>query len=275
MINIEASSLRRMLEQVTPHMADPEDHLPVICSVQFEVRDGWLYAAATDRFTFAVSRREVPGAVGQWRIGHIPASHLPAVTAWLDMQVDLGRDVGLSLPVAEDAPVILSGAAEAKLTIGYDADDYKTFPQWRKIFRAALTAEPTVIPMTGFTTKFLARWQHAADKLTTWQQAPNKPIVLIDELGYFLGLHMPVRQEGLTREGIAGSWLAVTTPTATAEGRTYDLTKTWADRDGDPWTYSGKDDRNGTPLMVIDGIEDDPYPLDQVIAVHGPLNSIA
>lgn len=276
MISIAASDLHRMFQQVTPHMLDPEEYLPVISSVRLEVRDGWLYVAATDRFTFAVARREILPDGN--RIGHVPGHLVAALTAWLDGAAQLGDTVSLSLPTDDRPNSTLSFAAPGRgaFTVEYDADDYKGFPEWRRIFHRALTAAPIAVPVTGFTTRFLARWQHAAERLTVWQEAPRKPFVFLSEDGNFAGLHCPTRYpDDQTREDTARDWIAATTPTATVDGRTYDLTRTWSDRHGDPWTYSGKDCPDGMPLMVIDGIEDDPHPLDQLISTYGPLHSAA
>lgn len=272
MISIESKSLRRMFEQVTPHMDDDEDYLPVISTVRLEARDGWLYAVATDRYTIGVSRRE---AVTDGNLtGHVPGPLVPAVAAWLDSAAGNSENVSLSLPADDHpAPIILTAPGRGELVIDYDADDYEKFPNWRKILHEALTAEPSIVPLTGYTTKLLTRWQHAASKLVAWQEAPGKPLVLLDELGYFAGLHMPVNfhRQGLTRDDVAKAWIAATTHYATVDGLDYDLSKTWADKHGDPWTYSGKDCPDGTPLMVIEGIEDDPHPLDRLIGQYGPI----
>jgi len=276
MISIQATTLRRMFEQVTPHMCDPEEYLPVISTVQLQARDGWLYAAATDRFTIAVSRREA--TTTENLTGYIPGHLVPALTAWLDGLAGLDRTISITLPAAEaQAEVILTTPGLGNFTVRYDTDDYEKFPDWRKLLHATLTCEPGPIPLTGFTAKFLARWQHAAEKLITWQEAPGKPLVLLDELGYFAGLHMPIgyHREGMTRQKAAGSWIAATARTATVDGLTYHLDQTWADRDGDVWTYTGDDRPDGTPLMAIEGLEDDPYPLDLVITMFGPLYATA
>jgi len=276
MISITASELRRMLQQVTPHMSDPEDGLPVISCIQFQARAGWLYAAATDRYTIAVSRREV--ATTENLTGYIPGHLVPALTAWLDGLANLGEAVGLTLPVVEDpAEVVLTSSGLGNFTVQYDTGDFEKFPDWRKILHAALTCEPGPIPLTGFTAKFLARWQHAAEKLITWQEAPGKPLVLLDELGYFAGLHMPIgyHRDGMTRQKAVGSWIAATVRTATVDGFTYHLDRSWTDRDGDVWTYTGDDYLDGTPLMAIEGLEEDPHPLDSVITMFGPLTDHA
>lgn len=276
MISIPATDLHRMFEQVTPHMDDPDNYAPAISSIRLESRDAWLYAAATDRYTFAIARREIVPDGN--RTGNVPGHLVPAITAWLKVGATNSDTVSLSLPVDDrPAPITFTAPGRGKLTIEYDADDYKDFPDWRPILRPALTATPGVIPVTGFNTTFLARWQHAADKLAVWQEAPGKPIVLLDELGYFAGLHCPIRydRDKTTREGLAEEWITATARTTTVDGLTYDLDKTWADRHGDPWTYSGKDCPDGMPLMVIDGIEDDPHPLDRLISQYGPLYAAA
>lgn len=275
MISIPASDLRRMFKQVTPHMLDSDDYLPVISTVRLEARNGWLYAVATDRYTIAVARHEVGTPFNQ--TGHIPGRLVPALTAWLDGLAANGHTVSLDLPVAEEqSGVVLAAGGLGNFTVQYDAADYEKFPGWRKLLHAALTCEPGPIPLTGFTTRFLARWQHAAEELITWQEAPGKPLVLLDKLGSFAGLHMPIgyhNDPGMNRQEAAGGWIAATVPTATVDGFTYNLDETWLDVHGDPWTYSGKDCPDGMPLMVIEGIEDDPHPLDKLIAQYGPLTT--
>lgn len=265
MISIPATDLQRMFQQVTPHMSDDE-YIPVIHTVRLEARDGWLYVIATDRYTFAAGRRPVVGEYNS--TGHIPGRLVPAVAAWLDGVSESGDTVSLSLP-AKDA-LIFTAPGRGKLIIECDADDYEKFPDWRKMLHEALTAAPRLVPVTGFTTRFLTRWQHAAEKLAAWQEAPGKPLVLLDSDGYFAGMQMPVRF-AIPREDLATGWIAATVRTATVDGLTYDLDKTWEDVHGDPWAYSGKDCPDGMPLMVLDGIEDDPHPLDRLITQYGPL----
>jgi hypothetical protein len=269
-ITISANDLHRMFQQVTPHMSDDE-YIPVIHSIRLEGRDGWLYAVASDRYTLGTARREILSDCN--RTAHVPGWVVPSLTAWLAGAADSGETVSLSLPADDQsAPLTFTAPGRSTLTIDYDADDYKDFPDWRKILHAALTAEPGIVPLSGYTTRFLSRWEHAAEKLTVWQEAPGKPFVFLDELGYFAGLHMPVRYQ-LSRDEVAPGWIAATTPTGAVDGITYDLTKTWADRHGDPWSYSGNDTPDGMPLMILDGIDDDPHPLDRLVAQYGPLSA--
>ncbi|MFJ9374394.1 phiSA1p31-related protein [Streptomyces sp. NPDC101455] len=267
MISILAKDLHLMFKQVAPHMDDPENGLPFISSIRLESRDGWLYAVATDRFTVGAARRPITD--GGNGTGHIPAYLVPAVEAVLGAAADHGDKVSLTLPT-DDGQLVLTVPGQEKLAVEYEPADYKGFPNWRKILHDALTAEPCTIPIAGLTTSFLARWQHAAEKLAFWQSAPNKPLVFLDHDGYFAGMQMPTRADD-KREDAAHGWIDATVPTATVDGSTYDLDKTWSDKHGDPWTYSGKDTPDGMPLMVIDGIEDDPHPLDRLVWTYGPL----
>jgi hypothetical protein len=267
MISLAASALHHMFQQVTPHMSD-DDTLPVIHNVRIEARDGHLYAIATDRYTLAIARRVIVGDVD--RAGYIPGALIPAVTEWLKGVAESGDSVSISWPA--DDVVAFSAPARGKLTTEFDLSDYAHYPDWRKIFREALTAEPGPVPVTGFNTSFLARWQHSAPKLAAWQTGPMKPLVLIDYDGGFIGMQMPYRTEE-TRAALSSEWLAAIERTATVDGIKYDLDKTWADVDGDSWTYSGKDMPDGMPLMVLDGIEDDPHPLARLIEQYGPLRA--
>ncbi|MEW2300236.1 phiSA1p31-related protein [Streptomyces sp. NPDC006655] len=272
-ITINAKDLRRMFEQVTPHMDDPENWVPVISSIRLESRDGWLYAVASDRYTIAVAR--CPIVAERSCVGHIPGRLVAAFTALVDAAAECADDVTLTLPpvAAEGMCTLkLSTVGRKQLTVEYEPDDYKTFPDWRKVLYSVLTAQPGQIPLTGFTTRFLARWQHAGEKLIVWQEAGDKPMLLLGD-DRFVGLQMPTSayRDGAKREEIAAAWTAATVPTAVVHGFTYDLDKTWEDRHGDPWTYSGNEMPDGMPLMVIEGIEDDPHPLDRLIDQYGPL----
>lgn len=273
MFDIESSALRRMIQQVTPHMDDPDNYMPILSSVRFEARDGWLYALATDRYTFAASRREIvhTGDI----TAHVPGPAVPTLTAWLDEVAEHAGRVGIAfLDVRDDAgAIVFTAAGHGQLQVEYEDHVSAKFPDWRKLFHSALTAESGIVPASGVTTKFLARWAHAADKLVIWQEAPRKPIVFLDLLGQFAGMQMPITADVASRDELAPQWISATKPRATVDGVTYDLDVTWEDRDGDPWTYSGNDTPDGMALMVVDGIADDAHPLDRLIQQYGPLSA--
>lgn len=273
MISIEAKDLHRMLQQVTPHMADPDEYLPALACIRVEATDdGWLYAVATDRYTLAVARHETLADTSG--IGYLPAQLVPAVTAWLAQAAEHGQAVKLALPTHDQQAIALRAPGSGRLSIETDTNGHKGVPNWRTLLHAQLKAEPVAVPLTGFTTRFLARWQQADLKVHAWQAGPHRPLIVAAESGDFLGLQMPVRSE-LTQGEATPGWLAATAPRATVDGTTYRLDRSWKDRDGDPWTYSGKDTTDGMPLMVVDGFEEDPHPLDRLIAWYGPLHTDA
>lgn len=273
MINVESRALLHMFQQVTPHMDDPENYVPIISSVRLEMSRGWLYVMATDRYTFAVSRRQIPDYGDA--SAHIPGDLVPVVTAWLDAASERSERLTVTLPddPNADGQIVFVAPDDTKLTVEYEADIYDKFPGWRKLFHSALRAEPAAIPVTGVTTRFLKRWSHAADKLMVWQEGPRKPIVFLDTLGLFAGMQMPITTDMGGREELARDWITATKPRATVDGVTYDLDEAWLDEHGDPWSYSGNDTPDGMPLMVLDGIDDDPHPLDRLITQYGPLHA--
>lgn len=70
----DASAVGAWLARTVPHISD-DDTLPMLTCVQITIGDGHLLAVATDRFTLAVSRLDVPtvgaprgtiGVPGQW-----------------------------------------------------------------------------------------------------------------------------------------------------------------------------------------------------------------
>ncbi|MFJ4434578.1 phiSA1p31-related protein [Streptomyces sp. NPDC088923] len=269
MPSITVSELRRMLKQVTPHVPTDLD-LP-ISHLLLEQRDGWLYAVGTDRYTLAVSRRAV-GNNGDAH-GVLPAAQIPALTAWLSDRAVDWADATLTLNGRHGVEVRVDGHGQLRA----EANDYqKPVRNWRAMILAQLRREPAAVPLTAFTSEYLARWQHAGSALTAWQADPGAPLVITGEhpqgdvvCGDFIGMQMPCRVLSTTREQIVDAWTEPLAQT-TVDGTTYDLRATWLDADGDPWTWNGSTD-NGMPLMVLDGCETDPYRLDTLVTEHGPL----
>jgi hypothetical protein len=267
MTAILAAELHAVIEQVVPHMSD-DDTLPVINSIHLEVSDGFLFATATDRFTVATARAVV-ATEDKWTNVHVPADQLATVQEWL--KATLGT---VTIDVAErnDAITLTFQAKGSSLRMEYNARAYRRFPDWRKLLLKALgDAKP--VPMTGVTTKYLARWEKAAKIMQFWQSRPDAPIVFMDELGHFIGMQMPVRHD-VTREGLLAKWQSVMAPKAVVKGQEYRLDIEWADAQGDPWKYTGRDTVEGEPLMQLVGIAED-HPLSTVITEFGPLTPAA
>lgn len=200
---INSARLRAMLAQVKPHMST-DITLPIVNLVQVERRGGHLYVIATDRYTMAITRTPVEGAE-QWT-ARIPAYDLRTVEVWLksaagDIEVGLDGDA-LTLTSTTGALRLTTDAA--------GAGEFGEFPNWRKLVSGALESEPTEpVALTGYDTRFLARWKAAARGLHAWQAGPRKPLVLIDGDGLFVGIQMPTAApESLTREALAAKWLA-------------------------------------------------------------------
>lgn len=265
MTSISAINLRTMIQQVAPHMGE-DDTLPILNAIHLESRDGYLFAAASDRYTMAVARETLLGPDQTWR-AMIPAGDLATVTAWLK-----NADDNIDIAVTENPPI-------SDLTLTCQGSVLKTtasigngFPQWRTIMRGALTADPEPVPLSAWTTKYLARWKHADKTLHAWQAGPDKPLVFTDSEGSFLGMQMPVRSEE-DRTALADRWLRCLTPIAYVDYQSYRLDIQWSDKDGDVWEYTGRD-RYGSPLMRVVGIEDDDHTLPNLITQYGPISPL-
>lgn len=267
MTTITAAQLQHMLDQVKPHMST-DDTLPVINSVHLEVRDGYLFAAATDRYTLAVSRVAVTTA-DNWTHSFIPGENLPALEAWLEAAVGT---VTLAVSNAADDGTLTITGKTGSMTIAYNSRAYKNFPSWRNLVRNEIDSQPQPVSLTGFTTKYLARWQQAGTVIQCWQNKPSSPLIVMGETGDFLGLQMPVRHE-ISRNDLTDQWRRSLTRVACVDDREYSLDIQWSDSQGDPWEYTGKD-RFNEPLMRLVGIDDDHHTLAQLVKQYGPLTPL-
>lgn len=210
MTTIPAAALRHMLAQIKPHMST-DVTLPVINLLQVERRDGHLYILATDRFTMAIARTPVEGDE-QWT-ARIPAHDLRTVEVWL-------KAAAGDIEVGPDGDALTLTSPTSSLRISAEASEYGEFPNWRKLITGALAAESTEpTGLTGYDTRFLARWKAAGRALHAWQAGPHKPLVLIDSDGLFVGIQMPTRApDSMTPESLAATWLtALTEPAADAD----------------------------------------------------------
>ncbi|WP_326739097.1 DNA polymerase III subunit beta family protein [Streptomyces sp. NBC_01022] len=270
MTHIAASDLHRMIEQVTPHMSD-DDTLPVINAIHLEARNHDLTAVATDRYTIGVGRTNLVDG-DRWT-ALIPAVELASVTAWLKIAETTTVSIVAGFGVNEGDSTLTFSGNGGSLRIAYPTSHYGHFPNWRSLLRDALNGDPQAVPLSGLTTKFLDRWQHADKTLHFFQAGPKKPLVFLDDTGDFIGMQMPINNEQVTRTQLASRWSATLTRFAYFEGEGYNLDIQWADKQGDPWEYTGND-RIGEPLMRLVGIEDDDHTLASVIAMFGPLSPI-
>ncbi|MEU9415218.1 phiSA1p31-related protein [Streptomyces sp. NPDC048272] len=261
---LTAPELLRLLARVTPHMSD-DDTIPVLSAVHLEAINGCLYASATDRFTMAAARVAIV-TEGEWA-GPIPATETDSVMKWLRGE---GKSaVRVTITTDGDYFELVLASASDEMRVLCDKRSYGNPPNWRTLIRAQLDAEPELVPVTGFTTEFLARWQYADTVLIGWQSAPHRALVLMSDDASFIGVQMPVRTEQ-TRAELAAKWENALSPLAYVDGQSYRLDVQWTDADGDPWEYTGRT-RNGQPLMRLAGLEDAEVSLAELVAEHSPL----
>ncbi|MEW2069012.1 phiSA1p31-related protein [Streptomyces sp. NPDC007346] len=272
MTHISARDLHRMITQVTPHMSD-DDTLPVLNAIHLEARNHDLTAVATDRYTFGVARTGITEA-DRWT-AVIPAEDLPTLTAWLKAADTTTISITADGPDDEDnnSTLTLNGNG-ASVRIAYPAGHYGKFPNWRNLLRSALDGDPQAVPLSGVTTEYLKRWKHADKVLAFFQTGPRKPIVFLEDFGEFIGMQMPTNTEHTTRTQLADRWTSTLTRFAYFEGEGYNLDLQWADKQGDPWEYTGRDNHMGEPLMRLIGIDDDDHTLGSLIAIFGPISAI-
>ncbi|MFD0074321.1 hypothetical protein ACFVIY_17990 [Streptomyces sp. NPDC127166] len=257
MTTILANDLQRMLKQVAPHVSSDET-LPTLTAVHLESRDGYLYAASTDRYTMAIARQPVLNE-GEWKAS-ILNEHLASLTAWL--KTESSTTIKLS---ADDETLTLSGPSNS-ITLKTLTDHIT--PDWRKYLRQHLDTEVGPVPLSGVTAKYLGRWKDAAQMLHVWQASPSAPLIFMDRAGEFIGMQMPTKDEHTTRDGLIDAWSKSLTRYATVGDIRFNLDEDMVDRDGDPWTYSGKD-LGREPLVHLLGIEDDTFTLSTAVNEFG------
>lgn len=183
--SLTAYQLSELLRRVDPHIGR-NSGTGFIEGVHLDYDGRHLHAVATDRFTLAVSRERAVGIAPAWKLTVSAAEwtdNVTALRAWTDSHPG-GDNIHLS-PGTEGLTATSSrGKLVAQASTGY-------FPEWRDLIRTALHHDPTDSPWSGFQSKLLARWQLAGERITTWQSAFDKPVVVYST--NFVGLQMPMR----------------------------------------------------------------------------------
>ncbi|MEU6235933.1 phiSA1p31-related protein [Kitasatospora sp. NPDC047058] len=264
---ISAGVLAGAIGRVKPH-AGTDDTLPAINGVHLTVEGGYFFAVATDRYTFGIDRTAI-SSEETWKV-NLRRADIPMVMAWLD-RIEAGENITVKVSTGEGLTTLTLKHGANSLQVSDKSSHLDTFPKWRKMTSQILQRDVEPVPVTGFNSKYLARWRAAGLELDVWQAGPNSPLVVTTKDG-FLGLQMPIRNDSRDREDTVAEWVnALRRRQAVVEGVTYDLSIVWADRHGDPWEYADRDDEQGQPLMNLVGIDDDPWPLARVVAGYGPL----
>jgi hypothetical protein len=191
---IEIQHFREMLRRVTPHTST-DTTVPMLCGIHLEMDGPTLYAVASDRYTFAISRHRAT------ILGTTPERWTAFLTS-----VDL-RTLATLRPAWTGQATVLTFHDDGRLSVHLgeqtvtlpDRSDLHTkFPHWRPIVRDALTAEPHLVDDLHMSPLLLARWSKGLptweqrEPLTIWTAGPNKPVVLARG-AHFLGIQMPIR----------------------------------------------------------------------------------
>lgn len=268
MSSTTARDLHRMLQQVTPHMST-DNTLPAIAAIKLEARAGHLYASTTDRYTMAVARTPIVDE-GDWH-APIPADDVPAATAWL--KAASTTTINVTASEDGDLTVLALTGNGGTLRVASNTRTYRSGTHWRTVLRKELSANLETAPLTGFTTEYLARWQHAGKTLSGWQAGPGKALILMDDAGEFIGMQVPINNRHLDRDDMKAKWANALTRIAYVDSQSYSLDVQWSDAQGDPWEYTGRD-RQGEPLMRVVDIDGDDHTLADLLALYGPINPI-
>ncbi|MFJ7422706.1 phiSA1p31-related protein [Streptomyces uncialis] len=266
----QGAHLLRMLDQVLPHMSTETDD-PMLNCIHLEVRDQWLFATATDRYTMAVARTHTADT-DSWQ-ALIAAAHIPAVHELLIAAKDKSDLVTLSVAADGRQVTISSSVMGNSMTMSAPALAPNGYPDWRRVLCKVLDTTPQPTRLTTLRTEYLARWGDASPYLRCWQSAPDSPLVLMDGAGRFLGLQSPRRSDATSLDDLLSKWRSTLTRFAYTNGARYNLDLPMADRHGDLWEYSGRDQPSGDPLMRLASVggEELVEPLSYLITQYGPM----
>lgn len=224
-ISVSATLLRRHLTAVLPH-AGVDDALPVLASVRVEVRAGYLYLAATDRYTMGITRLRIRGE--------------PVAARATMLASGSAREIRRLLKKAEEIAALTFSDGQLTVDAGrnwsgtWGTEDKWQYPEWRPLLGKMLAAEPVdLADGHGINPDKLARFcaGSALDPLSirmtngasrqTGDKAPEpSPVLLMTRGDWFAGCLMPVRwlpDAGAASAGTWDVWAGITGPAETPE----------------------------------------------------------
>lgn len=263
-------AFRQAVDQTIPHMdAEWDDNYGMV----LECDGTHLFVVATDRYTIAVTR--LPADSGT------PWKAMLGNQAVKSLQVALGMmgsDIAFDYQPEKKTLRITSGdtsvgVATMRPTGRPGNADEDGFFDWRLVIRR-LVQEPPGELSVQMTLKFLARWQHLGERAIFWAPGEKRPVMVIAD--DFIGGQMPVSHHDGTehwRKKLAESWVPIVGQHAKYAGVDYDLSRTYHDRDGDPWEFVRHDSVTGNPLMNVPGLDGDEHTLAELVDVYGPLRA--
>lgn len=195
--SLTAYQLGELLRRVDAHVGRNNGYSNIE-GVHLDYDGRYLHAVATDRYTLAVSRERAAVAdCPAWAVTISAAEwtdHVKALRSWAD-----SHPAGENVHLEAGADSLTATSDRGKLVMQASTGH---FPEWRDIIRTALHHDPTESPWSGFQSRLLARWESAGERITTWQSAFDKPVVIYAT--NFVGLQMPMRIDG--EESAAGRW---------------------------------------------------------------------
>ena len=134
-ISICGTDLRRLTAAVAPHAAEDPDSA-ALCAIQWEIRDGALWLAATDTYTVGAARLPLPGEAS------LPAG---------PVLVPAGNTVALAEAVGEDLAAVTIDPAAAAVTATWSGGTYQArysspvqgeIPDWRRVLACLVDGTP-------------------------------------------------------------------------------------------------------------------------------------
>ncbi|WP_030398453.1 hypothetical protein [Kitasatospora purpeofusca] len=196
-MSIVITDLPRFIGQLAPHIS-PDTTLPPLTGIHLEVTGTQLVGAATDRYTVAITRRDVEenAEPATWS-ALLDSADLRALRALVPARTAAaGVRLAYEAPTEQDPDGGLAFTHQGRtLRLSANLRRDARFPRWRQILSTALEGEPRLTEPAAFDPLYLARWAKAAERhtpVTLWSSGPDKPLVVAVG-GDFVGLQMPVR----------------------------------------------------------------------------------
>lgn len=196
-VTINAHQLGRLIDKTINHMGN--EYIPALHGIRLDVDSRYLYAVATDRYTFAVARYGLNhGDCDQEPFAALlPAENVETVREWLRAMKGANW-ITLSLT---EHPIDHEGARRhllvfesARTTLNVAVSLGQEYPDWRGILRKLTENSIEGEPFPCLNSSYLARFDSGAI-LRVRLAADEKAALLFGE--NFIGAMMPARYAGL------------------------------------------------------------------------------
>ena len=188
-VTMTGAQFHRLLTAVLPSAAT-DDVLPQLNAVHLETGPYGVYAAATDRYTFAVARHADPAP------GRRPAQiTIPRAAVVAMLRLARRRDHTASVRIAAGYLTLRTAAGVTYRTPGVDIRGCGGFPDWRRTFARLLASPQAPREPVHLNASFLARFTAATDTAglrVTVHRAPGQRChtLVITAGGWFLAALM-------------------------------------------------------------------------------------